>query len=353
MKKTLLLLVTLALMITLTACGGGGEEQQAAGNAGAGSDDPTQGEEITIKIATVTSETAPACMALFELEKNLEEVTAGRIQVEVFPSGQLGSEAEVVDQTRRGDIQMCTNNPLNFTTAIPELSVMNLYFLFDDLDHAFRAMDAEAGDMLLGAYDAMNLDGMAAFALGFSGMANSKNPIETVEDLQGLKIRGFNPVQIAAWEALGCNLSSVAWNELFTALQQNLIDGGQQSLTSLYEGKFYEVQPYFSATNHQFSTDVLVASQIFMESLTVSDQELIKAAVDEAVEFQRTTTVELTNELIDTLPTEYNCAVNEVSLEERAKMNDITSPVIAPTVIEACGQEFYDQFIAAVEAVRE
>ncbi len=352
MKKLALFLVSTILVSTLAGCSGGdattGDTTGEVGDAS----DPTQGPKLNIKIATVTAETAPTCMALFELERNLEDTTGGRIQVDVFPAGQLGGEAEVLDLTRRGDIQMSTNNPLNFTTTIPELSVMNLYFIFNDLEHAFRALDTEMGEMLLDSYSEMNLQGMGAFPLGFSGMANSKHPVETLEDLNGLKIRGFNPVQISAWEALGCNLSTVAWNELFTSLQQNLIDGAQQSLTSLYEGKFYEVQPYFSATNHQFSTDILVASDRFMETLTESDKQLIQNAVDEAVIYQRELVIELTEDLEETLPSEYNCQINEVSQEERNRMNEITNPIIAPTVIEACGQEYYDKFIAAVDTAR-
>lgn len=158
-----------------------------------------------------------------------------------------------------------------------------------DYDHAFRFMDSPGGQKMLDAYQRMDLQGMGFFPTGFRQFTNNKRPIETVEDLKGLKIRGYSPVQIAAWEALGLNLTAVNWNELFTSMQQNLIDGQESALSSIFEQKFYEVQNYISLTSHLISSDILVCNQTWFDSLTSEDQNLITEAVANAVQYHRET----------------------------------------------------------------
>ena len=205
---------------------------------------------------------------------------------------------------------------------------------------------------MLDAYQQMDLQGMGFFPTGFRQFTNNKRPIETVEDLQGLKIRGYSPVQIAAWEALGLNLTAVNWNELFTSMQQSLVDGQESALSSIYEQKFYEVQDYISLTSHLISSDILVCNQAWFDSLSPEDQELITEAVENAVQYHRETLVEQEEAYVQSFE-EYGCQVNEVSQETRDEMKKIVDEVVNPTIVEMAGQETFDLVQEWAEKTRE
>lgn len=194
MKRNCFLFILAALMVAMLA---GCSNENADKN------------QINIKIGTVASENAPVSKALLKMKEELEEKSNGRFYVQIYFGGQLGGEQEMLELTRVGDIEMVTSQHLNVSGTIGTLAALESYFMFDDYDHAFRFMDSPGGQKMLDAYQRMDLQGMGFFPTGFRQFTNNKRPIETVEDLKGLKIRGYSPVQIAAWEALGLNLTAV------------------------------------------------------------------------------------------------------------------------------------------------
>lgn len=327
MKKRIIAFALAAMMVLgLTACGGEG-----------GSDDG----KMTIKIGTVMSENAPAAAALEQMKAELAEKSEGRINVMIYYGGQLGGEPEMVEQTRSGDIQMATSNHMNISNTIHPLAALESYFLFEDYDHAFRFQDSEAGQAMLDAYNEMGLQGLGYLTGGFRHFTNSKRPITCAADLKGIKIRGYSEVQIAAWEAVGVNLSSVSWNELFTSMQQKLIDGQECAISSIYEQKFYEVQKYITLTSHLLSSDILVCNQAWLENLPEADRTMIMDAVRHAVEFHRENFVALENEYIETFKESGN-EINELEPEARQEIADKMNAAVNPTIIKLTGQETFD-----------
>ena len=349
MKKLVALLLSLVLVFSLAACGGNSTPAEAKPEA---TPEPAA-EKVTIKIATVISgESSPTLQALNMFKENIEAKSEGHIEVQLFPGGQLGTAIELMDQARNGDIQMTTSNPLTVNTTITELATLDQYFLFDDAAHAYRFFDSEGGQFLLDTYQQMGLQGLGYFPLGFRQMTNSKRPINTIEDFKGLKIRGYNPVQIAVWESVGCNLSSVAWGELFSALQQNLIDGQEGAITSFSEARFYEVQKYVTLTNHMFSTDVLVANQEFMASLSDEDRAMVESELATVFAWQQDKVVTSTQELIDSIAADYGVEFNEIPADTLAKMKEIMAPITEENIVKISGQEVFDKVMAYVEEVR-
>lgn len=337
MKKRRFIFILTALMaVMLAGCG----------------DSNAEDDQINIKIGTVTSENAPVSQALLRMKEEIEEKSNGRFYVQIYFGGQLGGEQEMLELTRVGDIEMATSQHLNVSGTIGELSALESYFMFDDYGHAFRFMDSPGGQAMLDAYQRMDLQGMGFFPTGFRQFTNNKRPVETIKDLKGLKTRGYSPVQIAAWEALGLNLTAVNWNELFTSMQQSLIDGQESALSSIFEQKFYEVQKYISLTSHLISSDILVCNQAWLDSLTPEDQELITEAVENAVQYHRETLTAQEDSYIKAFE-EYGCQVNEVPQETRDNMKRIVDAVVNPAIIEMAGQETFDLVQEWVEATRE
>ncbi len=346
MKKWLYLILCLTLMVSVVACGGG-EEAPVEGDAPEAS-----GETITIKIGTVVSENNPAAETLELFKTRLAEETDGRMEVIIYYSGQIGGEPEMLKQAVAGDIQMFVTNPVLTSSTITPLAAMERMFIFNDWDHAMRFLDSEAGDYLLDAYNMVELQGLTFMPIGFRQYTNSKHPIATIEDFSGIKMRGYSETQIAAWESVGANLSSVAWNELFTALQTNLIDAQEAAITGVVDAKLYEVQPYITLTDHQLSTDVLAASQTFLDSLSEEDRTLIETVAKEVGEYHRGIAVEAVEEMIVQVE-EYGCEVTAMTAEAKGEMREAIGVVVDPVIVGVAGQEAYDIVDDAVEATRE
>ena len=201
---------------------------------------------ITIRIAHDNNVNTPLHKAFLKFKDLVETGSEGRMEVVIFPGGQMGSVQDTFEQCRRGDIEMSGSTTSNFTRAMPEFAAWESFYMFDDTAHAKRVFESEAGKKMMEPLKRMNLTGIGYMELGFRNFSNSKRPIQTEEDLKGLKIRGYNPLQIKAWESVGVNTTSVSWNELFTSLQQRLIDGQECATTSFYTEKFYEAQKYWS-----------------------------------------------------------------------------------------------------------
>lgn len=338
MKKNQLIALTLslAMVLPLSACGG----TSAASEKGTdGASAP--GKTIDIKIGTVMSENAPGAQALLSLKDDLAEKSGGRINVMLYFGGQLGGELEMIEQARGGDIQMVTSNHMNISNTIKPLAALESYFLFDDYDHAFRFQDSEGGQAMLDAYNEMGLQGLGFFATGFRQFTNSKKPITKASDLKGIKIRGYSEVQIAAWQSVGVVLSSVAWNELFTSMQQHLVDGQECAISSIYEQKFYEVQKYVSLTSHLMSSDILVCNQQWLAGLDPADREMILQAVKDAAVFHRTNFVTLEEGYIEEFK-KNDTEVNELDDAARQELSDIMNAAVNPAIIKLAGQENFD-----------
>ena len=309
-------------------------------------------DPVTIKISTVLTESSPGYRSLAAFKDEVNATSEGKIEVMLFGNGQLGGAADGVEQIRTNDIQMLTLNPMGLNTTVPVLATLDNYFMFDDMDHAYRFFDGEGGQIIMDSFQSQGMQGLGILPIGFRQLTNNKRPVTTVADMNGLKLRGYNPVQIAAWESVGCNLSAVAWGELFTSLQQNLIDGQEGALTSFAEQRFYEVQDYVTITNHVFSTDVLVVGLEFYQGLSEENKAIIDAALANMFAENHATVVEETNALMSSLTTDHGTQFSEVSPEVKAELREKMSAVTEAAIIEICGQETFDQIKALVDAAK-
>lgn len=348
MKRFICLLMAACMLLSLAACG---SNPSAATQAPAQSDGSTAAEPIVIKIGTTVSENNPIGVALANFKDKLAEATEGRIDVQVFYSSQLGDENEMLTQARQNDIQMYVSNPVKTSGTIKAHAAMEGFFLYDDWDHAMRFLDSDAADAMLDAYNVMDLQGLVFFASGFRVFTNSKHPLTEAADFDGLKIRGYSETQIAAWEAVGCNTSSVAWNELFTSMQQSLIDGQECAIASLYDAKFYEVQPYLSLTEHQLSVDCLVVNSAFFASLSAEDQELIRNTAKEVAVVQRQSIVDNEAKLLEEIEA-YGVEVNSLTPESKEELREKIGAVVNPSIIAIAGQDNFDLVMNGIEATR-
>lgn len=336
LKRIAGLAVTVIVGALLSACGM--EKADADGT-------------ILIRIGHDSGVQHPVQEALLSFEESLEKKSDGKFEVQIYPASQLGNAQELLEQVRRGDVTMGLGASTHFTRTIPEFAVWESFFLFDDAEHAHRVLDGKAGEETLQPLQRMAVTGLGYMEMGFRNFSNNKRPIEEMEDLEGLKIRGYNPIQIKAWESLGMSLTNLSWSELFTSLQQNLIDGQESATTSFYTEKFYEAQDYYTLTKHIYTNYPWYVNTEFLEGLEEEERQLLKQEVATAINLERELMAKEEQQMLDELPG-LGVQMNEIADEERHKIGELMNTAIRDEIVKETGEELYDIVMEEVEANR-
>ena len=227
--------------------------------------------------------------ALF-FAKRLEQLTKGELKVEVYPAGQMGTHTQCQEMVATGalDFYPTTAGLVSVfdDNRTPEL--IELPYLFDNYAQAYAFMDT---DFVTKIYEPLQKKGiryLATWDNGFRHMTNSKRPIYTPKDMQGLKIRVVkSEMSINIITAMGASAVPMAYSELYTALASGVVDGQENPFMNIYASKFYEVQKYMSLTKHQYSTLPLICSEQRWQSLTESQRAAVKQAAMESATFIR------------------------------------------------------------------
>ncbi|MCG8597965.1 MAG: TRAP transporter substrate-binding protein [Kiloniellales bacterium] len=202
----------------------------------------------------------------------LEEVSGGAWTGTEAPAGQLGGERDMIEGLQIGSLDLVITSTGPLGNFVPEVYSLDLPFLFRDYDHARKTLDGEIGQELLASIGNHNLVGLAWSENGFRHVTNSIRPVTTPKDLDGLKLRTMeNRVHMAAFEEMGAAPTPMAFPELFSALQQGVVDGQENPITVIQASKFWEVQNYVSLTGHVYSPAVVLASPLLWDGL--SDEE--------------------------------------------------------------------------------
>ncbi|NQD95285.1 DctP family TRAP transporter solute-binding subunit, partial [Pseudomonas sp. CrR25] len=216
--------------------------------------------------------------------EKLQELSSGKYSVKEAPSGQLGGERDLIEGLQIGSVDLVISSTAPLANFVPEVSVLDLPFLFTGYEHARAVLDSEIGDELL---DKVSQHGLLALAFsenGFRHLTNSRHEVSKPEDLAGLKIRTMeNRVHMAAFAGMGASPSPMAWNETITALQQGVVDGQENPITVITSANMWEVQKYFSATAHVYSPAIILASPSIYAGLSDEEKTWFKEAAKAAV----------------------------------------------------------------------
>lgn len=304
--------------------------------------------QTTIRIAHAQPEASPLHAALDHFKTTLEERSEGGFVVEIFAGGQLGSVGEATELVQSGNIQMTTGASVLLSSTVPELGVLDQFLLFEDEEHARGVLDGEAGDRLLGAMEARGLKGIGFLELGFRSFTNSRAPLDSVEAFRGLRLRSAdNPIQIKAWRSIGAVPLPLAWGEIYSSLQQGLIDGQESALSSMVVERFYEVQDYVSLTGHIYWPELWFANLDFFNGLDEDQQALLMEVAAETTALQRDLVAAANAETLDQLIAA-GLAVNELPADERAQMGATMNAAIEADIRANVGDDLYDAFTAAL-----
>jgi tripartite ATP-independent transporter DctP family solute receptor len=245
--------------------------------------------KATMKLASTQPIDHPYMVGAKKFADLIKERTNGRITVKLYPSNQLGKgEREMTEGIQQGAIDLLVTSTGPMGGFSPSINILDFPFLFRDFKHVDSVLDGKIGRKLLDDFEKADIKGLAFWENGFRHLTNNKVAVKNVNDAKGLKIRVMeNKVHLAAWKAAGLNPTPMAWGEVYTALQQKVIDGQENPVAVYYSSKFWEVQKNFSLTAHVYSPSPFLMSKKKFDAMPKADQDLFLKTGMEVAQFQR------------------------------------------------------------------
>lgn len=226
--------------------------------------------------------------AMVKMSEDLEQRSGGKMLIEIYPSQQLGTERECLELLQIGSLDMTKVSAGVMENFAPKMKIFGLPFLFRDREHSFQVLDGPIGKKLLDDGEKYWLKGLGYYDAGSRSFYTKEKPVETPNDLEGLKIRVMESVSAMDMvRNLGGSPTPISWGELYTALQQGVVDGAENNPPSFYLSRHYEVCKYYSLDEHTVLPDVLLVGTHFWETLSPQEQEWLQASVDVSVTYQR------------------------------------------------------------------
>ncbi|MDA0195020.1 MAG: TRAP transporter substrate-binding protein [Bacteroidetes bacterium] len=241
-----------------------------------------------LKLGHGLEATQPVHLAMQFMADRLAEKSDNKFTIKIYPSQQLGTERELVELLQIGSLAMTKVSAGTLESFAPGMRVFGLPFLFRDKQHGFDFMDSEIGKTLLTQSEKYWLRGVTFFDAGSRSFYTKDKRVDTPEDLEGLKIRVMeSPSAMTMVSQLGGSPTPIAWGELYTALQQGVVDGAENNPPSFYFSHHYEVCKYYIIDEHTLLPDVLLISTIIWDKLTDQEKVWLQEAADEATIYQR------------------------------------------------------------------
>lgn len=248
-----------------------------------------QAAEFSYKFAQNLPATHPLYLRAVEATEKIKADTKGRVEIQVFPNSQLGSDTDSLSQLRAGGIELFTLSGLILSTLVASASISGIGFAFADYDKVWAALDGELGGYIRGEIKKAGIMVMdRIWDNGFRQTTSSTKPINSPDDLKGFKIRvPPSPLWTSMYKAFGASPASINFNEVYSALQTKVVEGQENPLAIVATAKLYEVQKYCSLTNHMWDGFWVLANQRTWEKLPSDLQSIVAKHLNDAAIVER------------------------------------------------------------------
>ncbi len=248
----------------------------------------TAAHVTVLKLGHSLDQNHPVHAAMEFMAQRLAEKSGGTVQLQIFPNGQLGSETECIEQLQRGALAMTKTSAAPMESFIPEMALFGIPYAFRDEQQYWRVLEGEIGQQLLDAGTQVRLRGLCYYDAGSRNFYTIDRPINEPGDLRGLKIRvQKSKTAMDMVEALGGSPTPIPWGELYTALQQRMVDGAENNPPSFYTNRHFEVCKHLTLDAHTLVPDVLLISEDVWQELPPQIQTWVREAAAESSVFQR------------------------------------------------------------------
>lgn len=311
---------------------------------------PAAAAEYELKLGhAAIGEDNPLSVAVEFFAKDIAEASDGRISVQVFGGGQMGDDRELVELAQEGTLDLAVPTVSKLSAWDPAFAAPEIPYVFPNRDVALSVLQGGYGDFLEPKLNDLGLATVGWFENGFREMTNNVRPISKPEDLDGIKLRTMAvEAHIETFSHLGANPTPMAFSELYSALQQNVVDGQENPLVNIVNNKMYEVQKYVSMTNHVYSAYIVVMNQAVLDEMPADLQDILRASLSRALDHELALIDENEATYLKTIE-EAGVEVNTLTDEElaafRAKVGEIGDKL--KTLV---GEDAYEALNAAVQA---
>jgi tripartite ATP-independent transporter DctP family solute receptor len=262
----------LSLLLLLISCG----------------DSTKKSEEVVLRLGHSLDMQHSVHKAMVYMGERLSEYSNGQMTVKIYAGGQLGTEREMLELLQLGSLAMTKVSASPLEGFAPAMQIFSIPYVFRDNAHFWKVLNSDIGKSLLNGLQSFRLKGMGYYDAGSRSFYTTNKPIHTPADLKGLKIRVLNsPTAVKTVRAMGAAATPVSWGELYTALQQGVVDGAENNPPSYYISRHYEIAGYYSLDEHTAVPDVLLCSLHVWNSLNAQQQEWLEKAMADSVIYQR------------------------------------------------------------------
>ncbi len=336
MKKLLSLLFVVSLVFTPVFANGTSE-----------SGDSKQQETRTVKLSIPDPAKSSVGSFAEKFAELASEKTNGAVNVEVYADGVLfgGDQNSAINMLEDGGLDSLILSTSVFASFQPKMNIVSLPYLFSDYDEFVSFLNGAPGQELLGSLDFMNIDGLALAIRTYRIITNSKRPIHTPKDLEGIKIRvPNNKLWVEFFQAVGADPTPMNFKEVYTALQLHTIDAQENPAEVPYSNNFFEVQDYISRTNHIADSFGIFFNHDLWSSIDAETQAQLKEAAVEAADYKNTTDIAQEEEILKKLA-EKGMKVNSLTAEEVKEFQTVAL-TIYPELAQMIGVDFVNESLA-------
>lgn len=300
--------------------------------------------EYTLRYGHIQTVNHPNQKAALYFAEKMAQATNNRVEIKIFPAGQLGGEREMIESIQLGTLEMGMISSGLSSNIEPKMAVFELPFIYRSTEHFMKVADGPIGQMIV---DSLLTKGIRLLGFGDLGFrqTTSNKAIRKPEDFIGLKIRlGESPLPIATFKQLGANVHTLAFSEVYLALKQGTVDAQENPLTVINATKLYEVQKYISLTGHMYTTMIIQINEKLFQKLPKDIQKNIVELGKDTAKYHRKLIKEDNDNLLNQLK-----KYMEVIQVDRNSFAEKTKPVIPKFSDKVGGQKIVDEVIATGE----
>ncbi|QJQ99016.1 TRAP transporter substrate-binding protein [Halomonas sp. PGE1] len=246
----------------------------------------------TLRMGLGLAETSPQYLSSQYFGEILSQRTEGRISLNIFPNSQLGDDVQMMEMLQTGTLDLSYPSSSPAVTYVSELAAFDLPFLLPTREAAIAVMQSDVAQSMLDAFEGTGIKALTFSENGYRQLTNSARPVTSPEDVAGLDVRGLsvrtmeNPVHLAIWQALGANPTPMAFGELFSAMEQGVVDGQENPWSTILTSNFHEVQDYGTESRHVYTPFIMMMSERTWNRLAPEYQELIQEAARQSAEYE-------------------------------------------------------------------
>jgi len=247
-----------------------------------------QQEQTVLKLGHALDPGHAVHQSLVYLGERLEHYSSGQMRLDIYSGGQLGSERELMELLQIGSLAMTKVSASPMEGFVPAMKIFSIPYVFRDRQHYWQFLQSARGQALLTAGEDYRLRGLAYYDAGSRSFYTTEREVQKPSDLQGLKIRvQKSQTSVQMVETLGGAATPISWGELYTALQQGVVDGAENNPPSFYQSRHYEVSRYFILDEHTSVPDIILISTPIWEGMSQQQQTWLMQAVNDSVVFQK------------------------------------------------------------------